>query len=71
MGLKFEVERKKVAHEMFEMDHQLKKAGEKAANLTAADKIKGDALREKEKKHTSEMEKLHRQHHLHSRKQVQ
>ena len=66
----FEAEQKKMTHEMFTMDSQIKAMQDKMLDVQAGDRTKGDVIREMEGKHRAELESYSRSARLSSRQQV-
>lgn len=70
LGSKYEEERRKMHYQMFETQQQLSALEEKNADLMDADRNTVTVLRDVEKQHRNEVEKLNKQHRLASKKQV-
>ena len=70
LGSKYEGERRKMHHEMFETQQQLSVLEERYADLKDADRNTVTVLKDAEKQHRNEIEKLNTQHRLALKKQV-
>lgn len=70
LGSKFEAERQKMHYQMFETQQQLSALEEKNADLVDADRNTVTVLKDAEKQHRNEIEKLNKQHRLALKKQV-
>ena len=70
LGSKFEADRRKMQHEMFELQHQLTALQNKNSDLIDGDRNTATVLRDVDKKHRNDIEMLHKQHRLALKKQV-
>ena len=70
LGSKYETERRKMHYQVFETQQQLSALEEKNADLMDADRNTVTVLKDAEKQHRNEMEKLSKQHRLALKKQV-
>jgi hypothetical protein len=70
LGSKYEEERRKMHRQLFETEQQLSALEQKNANLMDADRNTVTVLKNVEKQHRNETEKLNKQHRLALKKQV-
>ena len=68
---KFEAERRKLMHEMFELESQRKAAEERVADLVAADHSKAETIRELGTQHRMQVEQMQRSMRTGSRQQLE
>ena len=70
IGSKFESDRRKLQHEIFELQHQLTALKNKNADLIDGDRNTASVLRDVDKQHRNDVEMINKQHRLALKKQV-
>ena len=71
IAAKYDVEKRKLTQQLFEVDTERKEVEARLANTTAADKTKMERIREMEHDHRHEIEKLQRAARMGSRHQTE